>query len=308
LNYVDGGIVANNPSQVAIDEAKRIWGEDVPIKYLVSLGTGNSPQYSVHQGLDIVQRATDTEDTHKLVKSQLIGRYFRFNPPIPYTSFTESDNVILAKLKRCVRRYLEDSDVSLLGNILTKSTWVVPPKTNSADVLATYNLWKNFDQNITIRGAKKVFFSFWYFGSAFLDQPEVWKNYFEKGMEVTVVLPTPEALESVWDSIEFGDECRKQKFTGKKVTKSIEYLKQALKDANAPPENLKIYLLDHPQHYSIYMVDDEVAYMSIFEEKWSDDISSPVTAYIIKKKGPTRTFFSQRERIFNIKGYFTEYK
>ncbi|KAH8926543.1 FabD/lysophospholipase-like protein [Atractiella rhizophila] len=41
--YVDGGMGTNNPTSVAIDETKRIWGNDSQISCLISLGTGSQP-------------------------------------------------------------------------------------------------------------------------------------------------------------------------------------------------------------------------------------------------------------------------
>ena len=40
--FMDGGITLNNPVSVAHYESKRIWGDDVDIDMIVSIGTGTS--------------------------------------------------------------------------------------------------------------------------------------------------------------------------------------------------------------------------------------------------------------------------
>jgi calcium-independent phospholipase A2-gamma len=99
--HLDGGTLFNNPTAVAIHEAKLLWPND-PIQCVVSIGTGRPPNKAHPDGqklynaqldddheisswktkfLRILDSATDTEATH-IALSDLLppGRYFRFNP------------------------------------------------------------------------------------------------------------------------------------------------------------------------------------------------------------------------------------
>lgn len=100
--YCDGGMLASNPSAIAIHEARSLF-PDVPIELVVSLGTGafveekNSPRIG-WDGIitQIVNSATDAEQPHHILEDILgqggtarLGRsnvsktrYYRFNPLI----------------------------------------------------------------------------------------------------------------------------------------------------------------------------------------------------------------------------------
>lgn len=114
--HQDGGILYNNPSCVAIHEAKLLWPNQKIC--LVSLGTGRSPnkrktdsqklytQSQVSKLFNddpiqtsswkrkfsrILEAATDTEQTHHICSDLMApGTYFRFNPYLTETvSMTE---------------------------------------------------------------------------------------------------------------------------------------------------------------------------------------------------------------------------
>jgi calcium-independent phospholipase A2-gamma len=99
--YQDGGILFNNPTSLAIHEAKLLWPNE-KIQCVVSVGTGRAPNKNRSDGqklynaeiddeksisswktkfLRILDSATDTEATHTVLSDLLpAGRYFRFNP------------------------------------------------------------------------------------------------------------------------------------------------------------------------------------------------------------------------------------
>merc|ERR1711957_283650 len=97
--YCDGGIVASNPSAIAIHEARNIF-PDVPIELVVSIGTGGFREQKSEPRIgwdgiigQIINSATDGEQIHHILedvlgdgttaqrKSSLSNtRYMRFNP------------------------------------------------------------------------------------------------------------------------------------------------------------------------------------------------------------------------------------
>lgn len=96
--YVDGGLLANNPSMVALDEAEEVYGakseeeRDIKRDFLVSLGTGvpQPPASSTNHWAfwisAVVGLLTNTEITHADVDMRC-GRegdrpLHRLNPPV----------------------------------------------------------------------------------------------------------------------------------------------------------------------------------------------------------------------------------
>jgi calcium-independent phospholipase A2-gamma len=127
--YCDGGIVASNPTAIAIHEARSVF-PDIPIECVVSLGTGSfiEQKSAPRIGWDgiisqIVSSATDPEQVHHILEdilgeggtAQLGGSkvsntlYARFNPilglPDEYP-IDVTDPEKLLKLKRITREYM----------------------------------------------------------------------------------------------------------------------------------------------------------------------------------------------------------
>lgn len=93
--HQDGGILLNNPTAVAVHEAKLLWPNE-EIQCVVSLGSGryhptidtidedNNPatlSSLKHKILRLIDSATDTEMVHRLMQDLLpVNSYYRINP------------------------------------------------------------------------------------------------------------------------------------------------------------------------------------------------------------------------------------
>uniref|UniRef100_A0A0N5A0G5 PNPLA domain-containing protein n=1 Tax=Parastrongyloides trichosuri TaxID=131310 RepID=A0A0N5A0G5_PARTI len=119
----DGGVLTNNPTAIAIHEAKNLWPNE-DIQCVVSIGNGRSvielelttdgtkSTNLMKKMSKIIDSATDTEATHNCVNDLLPdGRYFRFNPymSFPYTL----DEIQIEKLDQMQR----DADLYVRRNI-----------------------------------------------------------------------------------------------------------------------------------------------------------------------------------------------
>lgn len=134
--YCDGGIVASNPTAVAIHEARSIF-PDTPIELVVSLGTGgfleqkNSPRIG-WDGIigQIVNSATDAEQIHHVLEDVLGDkglsainnqgsrvshktRYYRLNPTLGMPDefpIDVTEPAKLEKLKEIAADYLKEPE------------------------------------------------------------------------------------------------------------------------------------------------------------------------------------------------------
>ena len=131
--YCDGGIVASNPTAIAIHEARSLF-PDIPIECVVSLGTGGfvEQKSAPRIGWDgiinqIVNSATDAEQVHHVLEDILgdggttqLGStrmsntfYARFNPILGLPDDFPIDITEPAKLeqiKQITRRYMKEPE------------------------------------------------------------------------------------------------------------------------------------------------------------------------------------------------------
>jgi predicted acylesterase/phospholipase RssA len=120
VNYVDGGIVANNPTMIAVQEAKAIW-PGRPIGCIVSIGTGKSvAMEQTKAGLTywagkMVSMATDTYRVHKEIEAMLPCLngpvfqqpfYSRLEPVISDLQLDECRQHVLDDMKNTTAAYI----------------------------------------------------------------------------------------------------------------------------------------------------------------------------------------------------------
>jgi len=149
--YVDGGIVASNPSAVAVHEARAAY-PGVPLELVVSVGTGAFTEVKVppRVGWDgivaqILDSATDAERVHHILEdvfgeektAQHTGtkmestKYFRFNPIVGEPNsfpIDEIDPDRLQELCDIVDEYMAEDEQQLklqqLGEVIHRKTWI----------------------------------------------------------------------------------------------------------------------------------------------------------------------------------------
>lgn len=150
--HQDGGILYNNPTTVAIHEAKCLWPNE-RIQCVVSFGTGRT-RTKPSEGKDgrkivsenfladaslssswktkflrILDSATDTEATHTILSDLLPpGRYFRFNPYLTeFLSMVEVRPEKIAQLERDTHEYFKRNEdkFELVASLLTRRRNIV---------------------------------------------------------------------------------------------------------------------------------------------------------------------------------------
>ncbi|XP_055595813.1 calcium-independent phospholipase A2-gamma-like [Uranotaenia lowii] len=148
--HQDGGVLYNNPTTVAIHEAKCLWPNE-RIQCVVSFGTGRTRNREWFDGQKIVSRkvldqvalssswktkflrildsATDTEATHTILSDLLPpGRYFRFNPYLTeFLSMVEVRPEKIAQLEQDTAEYFKRNEdkFELVADLLTQGRGVV---------------------------------------------------------------------------------------------------------------------------------------------------------------------------------------
>jgi Leucine-rich repeat (LRR) protein/predicted acylesterase/phospholipase RssA len=118
--HVDGAIVANNPTAVAVHEARRIFGYGVPIDCVLSLGTGGAPEKQARKGLAalmaaVVGSATSSERTANILEDVLLREakvpYYRFSPTSSELDFgiDETRQAVLDQMQRVARDFVQQN-------------------------------------------------------------------------------------------------------------------------------------------------------------------------------------------------------
>jgi len=121
--HQDGGVLVNNPSAIAIHEARQLWPNE-NIQCLVSIGNGrtvseveltplaSSTSWKLKLN-KIIDSATDTELVHNCISDVLSPNvYFRFNPYMshPY-SLDETQPERLSQMERDAQLYVRRNRV-----------------------------------------------------------------------------------------------------------------------------------------------------------------------------------------------------
>jgi calcium-independent phospholipase A2-gamma len=110
---VDGAILQNNPTLIAVTEAMLLW-PDTPVELVVSLGTGsqtpkpNNPSGVMAWVRTVLDLAMSSQFTHKLSAMLLEGRYFRLDPDgCGDYDLSEIRVDVLAKMLEDGRKYIQ---------------------------------------------------------------------------------------------------------------------------------------------------------------------------------------------------------
>ena len=139
--FKDGGLVANNPTQLAVMEASRLF-PDRSIDCVVSLGTGKmtADLRAISAGTDInaiISAATDVEKVHAAMEGVMYDsrnctektRYFRLNPEggIGDISLAATAEAEMIRMRAVTEQYLRDSchTISLIVELLKQDPMTV---------------------------------------------------------------------------------------------------------------------------------------------------------------------------------------
>lgn len=300
--FVAGGVTANNPSLIAIEDA-RVLG--LPIHCLVSIGTGVTSYmpakksgfwnrlFDLGAKMDPLQKligeATDAHSIHIEVSSlpELQGRYFRFDVPIAGADLAETQEDILQVLRNSADKYLSTdvgslASMKLASHILQSPTYV--PASPTAKALFSQVIRTHHDadwKRIFIQAPQHIRMSFAYFGRNVRDASAEIEQFLKRGGLLDVIFPdyeSPQTMNALRDLMpwQFRDVAPEQK-----VKESLTWLCQR---TPAFHRQIHVRLIPRLAHYSMYIVGpDPIAnggrdlrhgFMSVFQEKESSQNQS----------------------------------
>lgn len=300
--FVDGGVTANNPSLIAIEEA-RVLG--LPIHCLVSIGTGVTSYMPAKKSgfwnrlldlgakMDPLQKligeATEAHSIHIEVSSlpELQGRYFRFDVPIAGADLAETQEDILQVLRNSADKYLSTdvgslASMKLASHILQSPTYV--PASPTAKALFSQVIRTHHDadwKRIFIQAPHRIRMSFAYFGRNVRDASAEIEQFLQRGGVLDVIFPDyelPQTMNALRDLMpwQFRDVIPQQK-----VKESLTWLCQRTPAFHG---QIHVRLIPRLAHYSMYIVgpdplaaggrDLRHGFMSVFQEKESSQNQS----------------------------------
>ncbi|KAL1918552.1 uncharacterized protein VTP21DRAFT_3212 [Calcarisporiella thermophila] len=121
IKYFDGGIGANNPSEIALAETEKIWPE-AKVNCLLSLGTGTAPISAINAGIYgisklktwLLDTATDCKEVdirlrqsgHRSLSNSIDESYFRFELEAGAGIGGMDDTAIIRNLRIATGDYL----------------------------------------------------------------------------------------------------------------------------------------------------------------------------------------------------------
>jgi len=130
--FLDGGMITNNPTELAIFESHNKW-PDRFIELILSVGTGQPVEGKGNVNViglikGFVNIATCSEQIHLRVEDcilllQPVPQYFRFSPPgVGSVALDESDEKVLLDMEKKTEEYIEShiDEINQLMKLLQK--------------------------------------------------------------------------------------------------------------------------------------------------------------------------------------------
>jgi hypothetical protein len=135
LQFLDGGLLANNPVELALQEALALW-PDTPMGCVVSLGCGRASSLSLdnraaflHWREHAVALSSESDrsfhravDCVRCLKPQQKAKFFRFNPPTRDLDYTEYRTSVLTPQAKVADFWFRQEQALALDDLVNKLT------------------------------------------------------------------------------------------------------------------------------------------------------------------------------------------